>query len=910
MTIDHGRLRRRDIPHNKLGSVTVRIHRSYEFSTVILFHSEVPIMATTNHKKKHDADASDAPENPLLHTALLRGNLSITTHDIDIRRQEDLSTIGFAGALSNLISIETDYILQVSETAVPPSASTTTTTSAGRKSVQFDKSCKFGSGCDQVCEGAIEALSTMETYHCSKRYVDLRNLASELQDYAEDIVKYYASSTKDKSKNKDGRSAKTSSTTTLYDTLEKWAFQKPIEAVQFLTNTESKTSNLVSTLDSISNKGGGSKDIQASTTTRRRTSDILHKGSPFYVRHVLLGVDRFYEAIYSERRQFSKKTNVEYVTKVAERRRGIIDRAFSQLMQALSFAELGHCHHHSKGSGRSVSIPMSLMDRLIRTLEKFLLTDVLLDGVEGDSAYVIPTTGTPSPKEVERKSELAQDEKNSSSIVRPMSTSRRASVVDRREVMRTLYEEVTTSNLILSESLSDDDDTMTNINTGVNGDISHRWGGVLPDHPTDFAILVGFGSLFFKVLEGRVMSIHLDIMLAFGIVCGLMGYQIAQRLMQADREGKSDGNLAVPFDVYNATQYHSLPSSGDETSSSTEFPLPRRRSSILTHMSTPSMSDSLSVTSLHPPKSLRLLRKSISSVRAFVLGGEDEDTCMHIPVTKTFPQFPDAAAIGSHLNCWSSPPSANFHVRGSNYLRDKEKVPSDQYLFPCRGCDLFLTDTSPTNVGRNRSILGGTLRDVPTFIINYRLPWGVFLSYHEIPNQFLPFLRRGQGYGDLTTPLPSMDNMSGGERALCNFLLSSTEEKNQSFKIIPMVVEGPWVVKRVVGGKPAIIGKKLPITYVYQPPEKLPHGCQLAEYFEADLDIVSSAAARNILAVVRSYTQVLTIDLGFVVQGNSEEELPEQMMLGLRLHGLDPLTAELLPVMEDGTTMLELDNEE
>ena len=86
----------------------------------------------------------------------------------------------------------------------------------------------------------------------------------------------------------------------------------------------------------------------------------------------------------------------------------------------------------------------------------------------------------------------------------------------------------------------------------------------------------------------------------------------------------------------------------------------------------------------------------------------------------------------------------------------------------------------------------------------------------------------------------------------------------------------------------------MPITYTYQPPEN-----GLAEYLEADLDIVSSAAARNILAVVRSYTQVLTIDLGFVVQGNSQEELPEQMMLGLRLHGLDPLTAELLPEADD-----------
>jgi len=96
----------------------------------------------------------------------------------------------------------------------------------------------------------------------------------------------------------------------------------------------------------------------------------------------------------------------------------------------------------------------------------------------------------------------------------------------------------------------------------------------------------------------------------------------------------------------------------------------------------------------------------------------------------------------------------------------------------------------------------------------------------------------------------------------------------------------------------------MPVIYVYHPPEN-----GLAEYLEADLDIVSSAAARKILAVVSSYTQVLTVDLGFVVQGNRAEELPEQMMLGLRLHGLDPLTAELLPEFDDGSSMSDMDED-
>ena len=114
--------------------------------------------------------------------------------------------------------------------------------------------------------------------------------------------------------------------------------------------------------------------------------------------------------------------------------------------------------------------------------------------------------------------------------------------------------------------------------------------------------------------------------------------------------------------------------------------------------------------------------------------------------------------------------------------------------------------------------------------------------------------------------------------------------KDETLKIVPVVVEGPWVVKSVVGGKPAILGTKLPVNYIYQKEEN-----GKALYLEADLDIVASSAARGILSMVRSYTQILTLDLGFVVQGNSKDELPEQMLVGARLHGIDPLNAPTYP---------------
>ena len=256
--------------------------------------------------------------------------------------------------------------------------------------------------------------------------------------------------------------------------------------------------------------------------------------------------------------------------------------------------------------------------------------------------------------------------------------------------------------------------------------------------------------------------------------------------------------------------------------------------------------------------------------------------------------FPEGAPLGSVTNCWGESDPSDFQVRGPYYFQDRKKVPSQDFLFHIRGVDLFLTDTCPQNVGSNASMLHGDLRRVPTFIINFRLPWGVLIFYFEIPDLYVPFIRACYEDDFDRSKLPSLDTMSPGQRATCRFLQSDTATKNKTLKIVPVVVKGPWVVRQVVGGKPAIIGNKLPINYIYDAGNE-----KEALYLEADLDIAASSAARGILSVARTYTNVLTLDLGFVVQSNKQDELPECMLVGSRLHGVDPLKAPQFPTTDD-----------
>ena len=163
--------------------------------------------------------------------------------------------------------------------------------------------------------------------------------------------------------------------------------------------------------------------------------------------------------------------------------------------------------------------------------------------------------------------------------------------------------------------------------------------------------------------------------------------------------------------------------------------------------------------------------------------------------------FPEGAPLGSVTNCWGESDPSDFRVRGPQYLHDRKKVPSQDFLFPIRGVDLFLTDTCPQNVGSHASIMEGNLRKEPTFIVNFRLPWGVLIFFFSIPDMYVPFIRACYEPDFDKSKLPSLETMSPGQRATCRFLQSPKAAKNKLLKIVPVVVKGPWVVRQVVGGK-------------------------------------------------------------------------------------------------------------
>ena len=87
------------------------------------------------------------------------------------------------------------------------------------------------------------------------------------------------------------------------------------------------------------------------------------------------------------------------------------------------------------------------------------------------------------------------------------------------------------------------------------------------------------------------------------------------------------------------------------------------------------------------------------------------------------------------------------------------------------------------------------------------------------------------------------------------------------------------MVKKMVGSTPALAGTKVPISY---------RGSINENYLEIILDVKSgSAFGSNVANAVVGKADVVAVDIGFVIEGQVDEHLPEQMLGLVRLHRLN-----------------------
>ena len=237
-------------------------------------------------------------------------------------------------------------------------------------------------------------------------------------------------------------------------------------------------------------------------------------------------------------------------------------------------------------------------------------------------------------------------------------------------------------------------------------------------------------------------------------------------------------------------------------------------------------------------------------------------------LSSPLPQYPDNGGT----SCWSKPPDHIFRVRSSTYLQDRVKSPSGPAPFTCRGVDFWLTDNPERHIARHPSVLGGRLGEEDTFVVNFLLPFGNFVTYYGIP------------------PIEKFPKKLA--KVWTKFINGDQQYRDARLKLLPVVVEGPWIVKAAVGPgtSPALLGKVIPLQYYFRHPTADKKGI-----YEVDVIITASTIAKGILSVVKGHTKALTIAFGFIIEAAQEEELPEFVLCNSQIHALNLEDCPQLP---------------
>ncbi|XP_059642840.1 protein ENHANCED DISEASE RESISTANCE 2-like [Cornus florida] len=213
-------------------------------------------------------------------------------------------------------------------------------------------------------------------------------------------------------------------------------------------------------------------------------------------------------------------------------------------------------------------------------------------------------------------------------------------------------------------------------------------------------------------------------------------------------------------------------------------------------------------------------------------------------------------------NGWASPPGDVFSLRSQNYFSKKQKSPSGAWLLQPAGVDWLRSATKLDNVlARPDNRVMHALKKgqsqgkyLKTFVVAVNL---------QIP---------GRDHHSAVFYFSTDDPIPTGS-LLRRFIEGDDAFRNQRFKIVNRIVKGPWIVKTAVGNYSAcLLGKALTCNYHIG-----------SNYLEIDVDIGSSAIANAILRLALGYVTAVTIDMGFVVEAQTEEELPERLFGAVRV---------------------------
>ncbi|KAK9791394.1 hypothetical protein WJX73_002054 [Symbiochloris irregularis] len=223
-------------------------------------------------------------------------------------------------------------------------------------------------------------------------------------------------------------------------------------------------------------------------------------------------------------------------------------------------------------------------------------------------------------------------------------------------------------------------------------------------------------------------------------------------------------------------------------------------------------------------------------------------------------------------------PTATVTEGGERYLRDHVKVLSEEPLFALASVDLCEVDAACPNIARFLPSIRDSTAPF-TFVVQIMIPSNPLLSL-----TFAWAATHAASDSFTQSDADHHDVSSAFDLSLARFLAGGASaeadtRRNATFKLIPRVTEGSWIIKQSVGTTPCLLGRKL--RTLYHRGEK---------YLEVDVDVASSSVAATVVGLVQGATKALVVDMGVLLEGHTADELPERLLGTVRFSHLDMST--------------------
>mmetsp|Transcript_27700 Transcript_27700/g.53900 ORF Transcript_27700/g.53900 Transcript_27700/m.53900 type:complete len:596 (-) Transcript_27700:316-2103(-) len=212
---------------------------------------------------------------------------------------------------------------------------------------------------------------------------------------------------------------------------------------------------------------------------------------------------------------------------------------------------------------------------------------------------------------------------------------------------------------------------------------------------------------------------------------------------------------------------------------------------------------------------------------------------------------------------WSEPSASSFKVRSGTYLQNRRKTNSEDVLFRLVHLDIFQTKEGCVS-----------------HIADAKSSWYSQFK-HLLPQQHFALIINMQvrslnchivSYHVLDKGLESVEHK--GLRDMLKHMATNPGSQwcNSRLKMIPRIVEAPFIVRMAVSSRPVLIGTKVQCKYYRGP-----------TYTEIDCNVDSSSVSATAVRLAHKWSECIVIDIVWLLEAKDAKQLPERILAGIRL---------------------------